>query len=516
MPNRVQRSDKWSSAFQKIVEQNLSNSLVWVVENQETPDKFHPHFDSIISQVQWGFDCCPELSAHLLLSMHPWPARWALLDTWCYQLEAAIKNKNISIPIRRRVLACLTDVYMIAGLSCRVLDISKELFQLGPEELEEYAKLITFSGGAWISAMISQGKLSQAESTLDEMEQRLLSLNFDELQIQNAAAVLALQKAILLRHNNRLFEALEILTKVINANSHHNLLNRSLFFELLETRAVFYRAWGDYDAALMDLGELQNNYISTNERLAESSLHGNRGLVYWSMARYDEAEKELLSAIEITEKCKAYPLLSRQLGPLSLIYLAKGEIEKALLFVERQIEIASAINNTSEQNLARANRACMLIYAQRADEALPDLLSSLEEMLVQGQKELTISAHLDLAICYYMLDDKHNSEHHAQQAYEISLQSKNAISQMLAMRTLALTQNESEAIALIDQSLSLAERHGRALDEASCLLYLSQIVSNVDLKKDYRDRATLILKRIGATKWLDTDGDQVKILPLLL
>jgi len=41
-------------------------------------------------------------------------------------------------------------------------------------------------------------------------------------------------------------------------------------------------------------------------------------------------------------------------------------------------------------------------------------------------------------------------------------------------------------------------------------------VSNVDLKKDYRDRATLILKRIGATKWLDTDGDQVKILPLLL
>ena len=516
MSNNNPRASKWSNTFRDMVEHNLSNSIALVVKNLESPELFQNHFESLMSQVQWGYQCCPEVSANLLLSMHPWPARWALIDSWCYQLELAIGIPDIHLSTKKQLQACLTDVYLVAGLSQKVIDISKDLFVPGPEDQCEYAKLVTVSGGAWISALISKGKLSQAEDILQEMEQHLSLANQDP-QIQMARAILYLQKAILLRHENKLPDALEMLTAVVDSLSPVNPLTRSIFFEAVETRAVFYRASGNYDAALVDLYELQNKYISDGEQLAQSSLHGNRGLVYWSMANYNDAERELLSAIEITEKHKAYPLLSRQLGPLSLIYLAKGEIEKALRFVERQIEIATITNNHFEKTLACANRSCMLIYAHRANEALPDLLSSLSEMLVQGQKELTISAHLDLAICYYTLGDFPNSRSHAQQAYESSIQGDNKINQMLAMRALALSDDTQESISLLNQALQIAKDNRKVLDEAACLLCLSQIEPNIGLKEKYWTDAACLLERIGAEKWLDGKNiGQPTILPLLL
>lgn len=516
MSNRNHRARKWPNAFQDMVEHNLSNSISLVARNLESPEVFQTHFESLMCQVQWGYQYCPEVSAKLLLSMHPWPARWALIDSWCYQLELAIDIPDIPFSEKKQLKACLTDVYLVAGLSQKVIDISKDLFIPGSEDQCEYAKLVVFSGGAWISALISQGKLSQAEDILHEMEQHLSSPNQNQ-QIQMARAILSLQKAILLRHENKLPEALDTLTYVIKSLAPVSPLTRSIFFEVVETRAVFYRASGNYDAALADLYELQNNYISDGEQLAQSSLHGNRGLVYWSMANYKDAERELLSAIEITEKHKAYPLLSRQLGPLSLIYLAKGDIEKAIRFVERQIEITNVTNNLSEKTLASANRSCMLIYAHRAEEALPDLLFSLNEMLVQGRQELTISAHLDLAICYYTLGDMQNSQYHALQAYESSIQGENKINKMLAMRALALSQNAQEATSLLYEALEIAKDNGKLLDEAACLLCLSQIEPIIDLKENYWNEAACLLERIGAEKWLDRKNiGQPTILPFLL
>lgn len=510
--------NKWSDAFQQMVERNLRNSITLVNENLGQPDVFRNHFESLMSQAQWGYSSCPELSATLLLTMHPWPARWALIHSWGNQLELAANIPEISMTVKRQILACLADVYKVAGLSEKVIEIAESLFSPPLADPQEYASLIMQAGGSFIMSLTSIGKLEYGEEMLQKMEQYLAVHDSAPRTVEfgMACAIVQMQKSFILRRKRQLPQALALVTDAIAQLDHTDVRTRSLLSQIIESRANFHRAAGNYNAALADLDSAQAQ-IGLGENMALSSLHGNRGLCYLSMSRYTEAEQELLRAIEIAEDCKAYTLMGRQIGPLSLISFCKGDVELALRRSERHIEIAAMIRDVSEGTIALANQACMLIYANQAQNALPQLISSLNTALTMGHQEWVVLSHFDLAICYYTLADLPNLAHHAQQAYENAQNTDNKIMKLLSMRILALSLPPNDALALLVDALQISRLHERLFDEAGCLLFLAHLESDSMMQTQYWNSASLILEDIGAARWLENReiGDPI-MLPALL
>ena len=510
--------NQWGDVFQQMVERNLRNSIKLVEENLGKPDVFRTHFESLMSQAQWGYQRSPELSAHLLLAMHPWPARWALIHAWCTQLELAANTPAIALPLKRQILACLADVYMVAGLSEKTLAIAEGLFLTPANDPQEYANFVMRAGGAFISSLTSQGRLADGEEALRKMEEYLADHAFlpRTVEFGMACAIVRVQRSIIQRRQRMPDQALVTITDAITQLDQSNPRTHCLLYQIIETRAVFHRAAGNYAAALIDLDDAQRQ-ISAGENLALSSLHGNRGLCYWSMSRYAEAEQELLLAIAIAEEHKAYSLMSRQIGPLSLVSFCKGDIEMALRRSERHVELANMIGDVSEKTNALANRYCMFIYNNQAAEALPQLLENLHITMAQGHQEWTVLSYFDLVLAYFYLSDFANMTHYAQLAYDLAKSTENKVLELLAMRMLALGLPQRDAIALLLDVLQIARQRERHIDVASCLLFLAHLETDQVQQAQYWHDAQLILEKIGALRWLENKkiGDPI-LLPAMM
>ncbi|MBK8618987.1 MAG: tetratricopeptide repeat protein [Anaerolineales bacterium] len=512
------KQTKWKNTFQQMVENSLKSSIELVKGNINTPQVIHLHMDSITSQIYWGSKLAPHLTARLLVAAHPWPTRWGMADVWRVQLEQMHLRLDSFDPLDGQVQACLADIFYFLGQSRKVSEIAEAIFSDPSTPPDEFALRVSLAGGAWLSSLVGQEKTLEAEYVAGELLKRLESnsAQTNSSRKAEALAVVLLHQSIFARRKGNLFLALDLISQAIETLERQENIGRSLMSELIQSRAVYYWAGANYPAALADLEYAQYVISMDKDNVVElSSVHGNRGLVYWSMSEYDMAEKEFLKAIYLSEQNKSIYLLMKQVGNLGMVYFNRGDLLKALLYIEREIELAKISNDEYENALGMGNKAAILAYTDHAEQALPGMMSALQKYINTDRFETLVSTLVDLSTCYYRIGDLENSSRFAQRAFDLTQEKDNPVLNVIACRVRALSMPTPDAFELLSITLKLAEQYDRKLDVAGCKIFMAYLTSDSESKTRLWDEAVAILEKIGATKWIENKkpGDPI-VLPM--
>ncbi len=331
-----------------------------------------------------------------------------------------------------------------------------------------------------------------------------------------ALSIVLLRQSIHARGKGDISLALDLISQSIEVLESQENIGHSLMSELIQSRAVYYWAGANYPAALADLEHAEYVIRMDGDNIVGlSSVHGNRGLVYWSMSEYDMAEKEFLKAIYLSEQNKSIYLLMKQVGDLGMVYFNRGNLLKALLYIEREIELAEISNDEHENALAVGNKAAVFAYTDQAEQALPNLFSALQKHINTNRFEALVSTLVDLSTCYYRIGDLENSSRFAQRAFDLTQEKDNPVLNVIACRVRALSMPTPDAFELLSITLKLAEQYDRKLDVAGCKIFMAYLTSDSESKTLLWDEAAAILEKIGATKWIENKkpGDPI-VLPM--
>jgi tetratricopeptide (TPR) repeat protein len=504
----VRKPNKWKTTFQQMVENSLRNSIALVESNPNAPQTFRPHMDSMTRQIHWGNQFAPELASRLMVAAYPWPARWGLTDTWRDQLEQAR-------PLNRQTQACLADIFQFTGQPEKALEIADALFSDPSIPPDEFALLVTRGGGAWLSALISQGKIIEAEQAAQGLLDRLEadSGQGNSARKAEAQSIVWTHQSSIARRKGNLSLALELISQAIQKLESLKNTDRSSMSEIIQSRAIYHWAGGNYEAALADLDYAQDVSASAQDTVGLCSIHGNRGLLRWSMSEYDKAEAELLEAIHLSEKHRLTYLLIRQVGNLGMVYFHRGDLQKALLYVNREIELTEISNDKHEGELAEWNKAAVQIYAEQPGQALPSLRMSLQKYTASGRFEALVGVLVDLSVCHYRLGDMEPSSQYARRALEMAREKDNPTLVLIALRARALS--APDALDLLSEALTLAEQHDRKLDIAGCKIFLAHLTPDSASKISLWAEAAALLEQIGAARWIEgKHAGEAVLLPL--
>jgi tetratricopeptide (TPR) repeat protein len=513
------KQTNWKNTFQQMVENSLKNSIELVQGNINTPQIIRPHMDSIINQIHWGSKLAPQLSTQLLIAAYPWPSRWGMMDAWHKQLEQARLKLDSRDPLDGQAQACLADIFQFTGQPQKASEIAEALFLDLSTPPDDFALRVSLAGGAWLSSLVSQEKMIEAEHAADALQKRLES-NSAQTNLSRwaeALSIVLLHQSILARRKGNLSLALGLISQAIEIQERHNNADLNSICDLIQSRAIYYWVGMNYPAALTDLEYAQKVSMETDNVIGLSSVYGNRGLVYWSMSEYDKAEHEFLKAIRLSEQNQLIYLLMKQVGNLGMVYFNRGDLQKAILYIDREIELAEISNDEYEKALAEGNKAAALAYTDHAEQALPNLFAALQKYRNTNRFEILVSTLVDLSICHYRIGDFENSARFAKQALELAQGKDNPSLILIAMRAQALSLPAPEAFDLLTRALRLAEQHDRLLDAVGCKIFMAHLSSDDESKIRLWQESVTSLKKVGATKWIENKnmGDPI-VLPMTI
>lgn len=511
------KTDKWKNAFQQMVETSLRNSIALVENNASTPQAFRPHLDSMTSQIRWGNRFFPELALQLVVAAYPWPVRWGRTDSWRDELEQVRGELDASHPLHRQSQACLADILQFTGQPEKIPEIAGTLFSDPSIPPGEFVPLVVRAGGAWLSALASQGKVVEVEQAAtglwDQLEAAAGAVH--PAQLAKARAIILHHQSIAARRRGDLPQAVELISRAIEELEDRDGFDHSDLIEIIQSRAIYHWVGGNYPAALADLDYAQNISLAADDHVGLCSIHGNCGLVYWSMSEFDKSEVELLEAIQLAERNKLVYLLMKQVGNLGMVYFNRGDLPGALRYIDREFELAEISNDLYEKALAEGNRAAVQVYTDQPERALSSLFSSLQKYRDTERFETLVGVLVDLSVCHYRIGDLERSARFAEQAYQLAQDKDNSGLILIALRARALSAPASEAIGMLKTALDLADQLDRKLDIAGCKIFLAHLEVTHEDRDRLWDEAVSLLKMIGATKWIEDKSAGDAVIPAL-
>ncbi len=335
--------------------------------------------------------------------------------------------------------------------------------------------------------------------------------------VTRETVLLALERMDLYRHFGRLLDAVELgeqLVALLNREGQVDAYTRAV---ALRRRATILWAAGRFSQAAEDLRESARLFTALGDSFGAIFSEGNLGLVYYSMARYDEAEAAKLRAIRAAEQLDARWWLVREIGELAGIYMARGELATALTYCDRQVELARQLRDEAQLGNAKGNRGVTLLLLGRYEEAHPDIAESLRHFEQDGRTEGVTSATVDMTIYLWGVDKLAEAAQLAATNYERARRLGQPVLCLLTGRCLALFGSTETREGLLWEALELARQLNRPLDIAGCLFSLAALASPGRTRDALYAEAEALLKAIGAPTWLNgRSPDNPPFLPLFL
>ena len=325
----------------------------------------------------------------------------------------------------------------------------------------------------------------------------------DESHKAVAKAHLALPEMDLLQKDGRAYEAVKLATRVLHKLQDSQDVDPELIISIFKERGTLRWVYGDYPGAAQDLEKAILLLSREGDKLQETFTRSELGVVYLSMSNFDQAEKVFRESIQTCERLNARWKMISDIGNLGVTYLSRGLLQQALTYVERQMELAERANHIPEYHRALSNRGSINLYLKRYSLAIKDILQSLEWYQSQKIHSTVIAEKFELGMCYEGLGNLNKGQAIIEDSYQ-SMQALNIPNlHIFGRRCLANYSSPEKAKILLYQSLLLAQKYSRRLDEAGCLLTLSSLSNNQIQKQGFWNDGKSILREIGATTWLD-------------
>ena len=468
--------------------------------------RLRPHFDTCLALLNAAAGQ-PDMAGDWLAlvdRLHPLPVRWGQWPTWLAILRAAARQSaTLGQPARQaEYMAYTSDLLLNVGQLAPALDVAQEALALA--RAQQAAWPLAVAGNAAAATLRSLAHYDGAQAVIDAARGDLARLEpLPPARAALAMALLDLEQMDLLRHFKRLAEALALGKALIERLSAVAGIDPHDLAMAYLRRATIVWVSGRYQAAAADLQRSAALFREAGNPLQAVFAEGNLGLVYYSMARYAEAEALILAAVRAAEEVNARYRLVSDLGDLSVVYIALGRMDLAYDYTDRMVTLAAELGNQAELSRGRGNRGYALLGLGRYEDALADIEFSLDLYRRQGRLEGTIVTMIDLIIYLRGTGDEAQAARLAQENYEAARREDFPHLHVVTARCLALFPPAERQRALLEEALALAREHERPLDEAGCLFSLAGLAGDAAERGSLFRAAERLLRQMGATGWLE-------------
>lgn len=507
---------RWARYYAGRLPHQLRQVTAFATARQAQPDALRPHFESFLTLLD-AASARPELSSlwlDLVGALHPFPIRWGFWSPWLAVLQqAASKAAALNRPaLQAKYLAHTAALLSDTALTETALATAREALDCA--RLAGDAWPLALAGSKVVAALRGLGRYDEAQDTLASVEEAVNSaVSSGATHDAQGRALLQMEGMDLMRHFGRLPEALALGEELVTALEAIPDLNSHELATALRRRSTILWAAGQYPAAVADLTRSAELFRQADDPLAAVFSEGNLGIVYFSMGRLDLAEAIKARAVRAAEELNAGWWFVHDIGELSGIYMYRGQLETALTYCQRHVDLAQLYNNERQLAQARNNRGVTLMLLNRHDEARPDIEDSLTYFRDEGIIESTVSATLDMALFLRATDEWERATALAEEGFVQANRLDSPILRILTTRCLALFRPPAEQKRLLREALDMAEAHERRMDVAGCLFSLAALENDAAGRVRLYDQAAAMLREMDAEAWLA--GHSVVDPPLL-
>lgn len=502
--DRSREQQRWSQFYADRLHEQLrmAGSLA-----ATTPaERLRAHFDTCLALLNATVGR-PELAGawlELVDRLYPLPVRWGQWSAWLAVLRQATRQASALEQSARQAeyLAYTADLLLNVGQLTAALDTARAAMGLARQGAASWP--LAVGGNAAAAALRSLARYDEAQAVVDQARGELARLDPPQpaSRAAMAEALLDLEQMDLLRYFKRLDDALALGESLIERLSAVEGVDPHDLAMAYLRRATIVWVKGQYQSAAADLQRSAALFRDAADPLQAVFAEGNLGLVYYSMARYAEAETLILAAIRAAEETNARYRLVSDLGDLSVVYIALGRMDLAYDYTDRMVRLAAELGNSAELSRGRGNRGYALLGLGRYQEALADIEYSLDLYQRQGRVEGTIVTTIDLIMYLRGTGDEEQAARLAEENYEAARREHFPHLHIVTARCLALFPPVERQRSMLETALLLAREHERPLDEAGCLFALAGVVNDPSERDTLYCQGEHLLRRMGATGWL--------------
>ena len=498
--------ERWAGFYAERLPLQLRQVAAFAAARRDKPDTLRPHFESCLTLLEATTDR-HDLSAlwlALVDALHPLPLRWGFWSPWLDVLRrAADKAAELDRPaVRARYLAHMATLLLDTAQADAALRSASAALDEAGRAGDGYA--LALAGSRVVGALSALGRYGEARELLSGVRHQLDTLPSGASGVPEIPghALLDMEQMDLARQDGRLAEAIVIGEKMIAALEATAGIDPHDLATAWRRRSTILWAAGRYDEAARDLTQSAAMFRAAGDPLAAIFSEGNLGVVYFSMGQFQLAETVKARAIRSAEELNANWWLVRDIGELCGIYMYSGQLERALTYCHRHVELARRLGDPRQLALARDNRGVTLMLLGRHDEARPDIEYSLTYFRDEGIIESTVVATLDMALFLRATEEPERGTALAEESYARANRLDSPILRILTTRCLALFRPPAEQERLLREALALSEAHGRRMDVAGCLFSLAALENDVAERGRLYARAAAMLREMGAEAWL--------------
>ncbi len=452
----------------------------------------------------------------LIEEIHPWPVRWGYADRWLTELKFAEQLLQGQQAERRRaeLLANLSDLYLHTHQYGLAIEMGEAAQTIARQTRSALAYAVGSS--SIVGTLKAIGKHHEAGQAVAQAENELKTSGFrsSSRKYAEAAAILSLEKYDLLRRQGDIEEALHTVREHINRIKSFPHPDVQLLGTLYECRGVLYWSQSHYILATKDLDLASECFKAGQNEVAQASAEANRGLIFFSMANYRQAEAALRNAIKLTQHCNYLSNLTRQIGNLGLVYWGRGMLDEARLYMQQALNMAIQTNNAGEMILETGNLATLQVYQGEFDAARPHLEETVKSFRQLNNLEILCGALIDLAICLHGLGETEAAQQCAREAMQLAIEVKLDGPQVIAMRCLAHVGAAAAPVEVLSKAQKQAQQLNRRLDVVGCSVSLCRYAAPDEAAALWA-QAEAELQSMGAEVWLQgRSPENPPLLPL--
>ena len=282
--------------------------------------------------------------------------------------------------------------------------VIKEAEAKGRAELqEEQLKEQLAKAVERIKKLEAEGNRPDAEKALEELRQSGDMKLLQKLLIKDRDE----HRDVLIRRNREIAAVAYLRGDIDIANEAVNEILKELPDDLfaLKQRGNIHRLWGDSKEAEVCYRRVLQLSRDVSDEAVEAAALGNLAMIYMEKGELDKAEEMCLQSLEISERGGMMGLTASQYGNLGAIYLTRGELDKAEKMFRDGLKIDEKLGRLEGITAMYSNLG--LIYQRRGerDKAKEMYLKSLEIAEKLDYKEIMAALYSNLGSVYRQRGD---------------------------------------------------------------------------------------------------------------
>lgn len=509
----------WHAIYENQLIGHLQRVIAFVQANQTQPEAIRPHFHSLVTLLERARTrpFLHPLAADLLIALRPLPQLWGYWDDW--------------------LIVCRYAVDLLAALPADEAwgwfqaDRVAMLFELGQYDAALTVLADLFAAPNWTAVapalfraghtaatkliLIGRGPEGKAlyerqVAWLDDLRPHLPTDAY-----RYADTLVTLQKTLVMRREGQAPDAIPLVEQMVaRLDDWPNApldIRRDVYHHLGGVLAYN----GDYPSSVAAMRQAITCTVTMQDEYYEAALYGDLAISLWQLSRFDEIEAAVRRSAILAEKLRANWRLVRSVNILLEVFVMRRELDEALAWLPRQIDLTRQLNDDTSLLNAYMIRGTIYLLRERPGDALPDLLAAQVGYGQINAWRFMAWAEAALGWCYEALGERETAVATAQRSRQYSQQANVVVMDVLTLRGLARLQSGAEKRATLQHALRLARDHQMRWFTAACLFDLLPVADMPTERDAFWQEAVAIVQEVGLAVWLDGRlPDSPPVIPL--